>query len=587
MQYQPPYGPPGAIPPGSPYINADPTIGREGSVPPASAFEFPQREIVNLIANSRQVPTDQDLHQLTRGVRDGKLIYCLDSGPLNQVQVANFTPPLTNYAQGLTLHVVVAHTVTGPTTIAIGSINPTSIKRRDGAELQPNDMVAGQIATLVCDGTYFQLQNMGADGGVGGATTLHDVDIPYVHDTGALDPSWALTTQIVKNHVIGLYSPVLPDIREGRTVEVKLDQTIKGPTDFTPNNFPTHPVARPDGSPIQEGDGVPNQIWLLAFDSAQWQLLDVYNSGVSPGPEPQPVAYDGRSLQLCAPGTTFELGVNQASCLIRHPSLNTNRQVWTISAFLKSTVPESYGAPESLAYWNQAGGPDYIFMAGDAGGAWWGCSMNAMLLAIYGDYGGAGGSVFELFWNNSGGQVAGVGTSQSYSGMTNGYYTSGTLVDNKWHHVICCADGAFIYVYLDGILKSKGAVSGSSPWNSTLQQNIGTFYSCSGMPQLGASNGVYGTSRLRYAEVLSLDGLCVQDYSKFTVAKNGILVPLDPTEIKKLNFGPNGFYLNWSNATDATSNGLGKDMSGNNNNWQPLNLDLTHLQTDFPGKQQA
>lgn len=583
MQYQPPYGPPGAIDPNASYINGDPTIGREGSVPPAAAFEFPQREIVNLISNSQQEPTDQDLNQMTRAVRDGKLIYCLDSGPLNTVQVVNLTPEITTYTRGLTLHVLIAHTITGPTTIAIGSINPTAIKRRDGAELQANDMVAGQIATLVCDGTYFQLQNMGADGSVGGVTTLHNVDIPYVHDTGALDPNWTDAKQIVKNHLIGLFSPVLPDIKEGRTVEVKLDQVIQGPTDFAPNNFPIHPVAHPDGSPIAAGDGVPNQIWLLVFDSVQWQLLDVFNSGVQPGPAPTPVAYDGRSLQLAAPGTSFELGVNQPPCLLRTPSMNTNRQVWSISAFVKKAVPQTYAY--GVGSWSDPAGPDYLFMAGDAGGAWWGCTMNAFILTANADL--SGGNIFNMCWNNSGGQVAGIGTYESYTGMTNGYYTSGVFVDNKWHHLLCCADGAFIYAYLDGILKSKGAVSGNSPWNSTLQQCIGTFYSCSGMPQLGPSNGVYGTSRLRFAEIIGVDGQCLGDYTKFAQAKNGILVPNDPSDILKLPFGPNGFYLNWQNAVDSTATGLGKDASGNNNNWTPNNLDLSHLQTDFPGKQQA
>jgi hypothetical protein len=550
-------------------------------VPPASAFEYPQREIVNLISNSKQVPTDQDLMQMTRAVRDGKLIYSLDSGPLDTVEIPNFNPPIISYTQGLTLHVLIAHTVTGPTTIAIGNLNPTAIKRRDGAELNANDMVAGQIATLVSDGSFFQLQNMGADGGVGGATTLHNVDLPYVHDTGALDPNWQDPKQTTKNHVIGLYSPVLPDIKEGRTVEVKLDQVIQGPTDFAPNSFPIHPVAHPDGSPIVAGDGVPNQIWLLVFDSAQWQLLDVFNSGAQPGPEPAPKAYDGRSLQLMPPGSPSYGACNTPQCLDRMPSLNTNRQVFTISAFVKTPVATNqiYGGAQS------GGGQSWAFTAGDVGGAWWGCSMNFFGVNLEGDT--TNNNIWTVWWNNSGGQVSGVGSYESYTGVTNGYYTSGIMTDNKWHHFLCTSDGAFIYVYMDGILKNKGAVSGNSPWNSTLKQNIGTDWSCTGMPTLGGAAGNFGYSTLRYAEVINIDGQSIGDYTKFAQAVNGILVPLDPSEIMKMNFGPNGFYLNWQNATDATPTGLGKDASPNNNNWTPRNMDLTHLQTDFPGKQQS
>jgi hypothetical protein len=45
--------------------------------------------------------------------------------------------------------------------------------------------------------------------------------------------------------------------------------------------------------------------------------------------------------------------------------------------------------------------------------------------------------------------------------------------------------------------------------------------------------------------------------------------------------------LNWQNAVDVTSTGLGKDAGPGGNNWQPLNMDLSHVQTDFPGKQQS
>jgi hypothetical protein len=569
VQYQPPYGPPGAIDPNASYINGDPTIGRQGSVPPAAAFEYPQREIVNLIANAHQVPTDQDLNQMTRAVRDGKLIYCLDSGPLNTVQVVNLTPPITTYTQGLTLHVLVGHTVTGPTTIAIGQINPTAIKRRDGAELQANDMVAGQIATLVCDGTYFQLQNMGADGAVGGTTTLHNVDIPYVHDTGALDPNWTDPKQITKNHVIGLYSPVLPDIHEGRTVEVKLDQIIKGPTDFAPNNFPVHPVAHPDGSPIQDGDGVPNQIWLLVFDSVQWQLLDVFNSGSTTVPAAAKT-YDGRSLQLAPAGTAWEVAGGSTASLHRVPSLNTNTQVWTFSTWLKAP----FGMP---------GVGDNVISAGDEGGSWWGCSMFFMLVAVGPD--ANGNNTMSLSWNSSVSSIAGF---QTYQNTPSGYTTTGNLEDNKWHHFMVVADGAYMSAYIDGVLRARGVTGGAnSPWNSTNIQVIGSWWSCTGSPLLGSPAGLFGGCKLRFAECIGIDGQAIPDFTKFVVNNNGILVPQDPSEIAKLNFGPNGFYLNWSNATDVSPTGLGKDMSGNNNNWTLINMDLSHLQTDFPGKQQT
>ena len=575
MKYQPPYGPPGTIGSDDSYINGDPSIGRKGSVPPASAFEFPQREIVNLIGNSKQVPTDEDLNQMTRAVRDGKLIYCLDSGPLNTVEIANLLPPITNYAQGLTLHVLVGHTVTGPTTITIGNLNPTSIHRRDGGELVANDMVAGQIATLVCDGTFFQLQNMGADGGVGGTTTLHQVDIPYVHDTGAPDSDQVNAT--FKNHVIGLYAPVLPNINEGRTVEVKLNQTIYGPTDFAPNNFPVHPVAHPDGSPIQAGDGVPNQIWLLVFDGTQWQLLDVFNVG-PPGEPTAPQAYVGRSLQFMSPDTGTGYAMSTMPFFQRTPAMNSNRSVFSFSCFIKWPVAQNR---PYFFYGNASYLTDCIVSAADAAAYWGGGAGD--FTGIYVEGSDVGGNVVNIYWANAYGPIAGVASPDSvnmgYSSSTHmNNYVLGQLSDTKWHHFLWNADGAHSTVYVDGVLITQGPVVGNSTWNAVRPQCIGTD-----ADSLGHSLGL----RARLAEVISIDGLC-WDWTKFAKNVNGIIVPIGgPDVVSKFNFGPNGFYLNWQSAADATQTGLGKDFSGNNNHFQPFNFNVTQVQTDFPGVAQS
>ena len=63
MRYQPPYGVSDRT---RPYINGDPSHGRQGSIPPAAAFEQPQRELVGLIAKSGFTPSDTNLLQLAR-----------------------------------------------------------------------------------------------------------------------------------------------------------------------------------------------------------------------------------------------------------------------------------------------------------------------------------------------------------------------------------------------------------------------------------------------------------------------------------------------------------------------------------------
>jgi hypothetical protein len=245
--------------------------------------------------------------------------------------------------------------------------------------------------------------------------------------------------------------------------------------------------------------------------------------------------------------------------------------------FAKWAIPKT-----NMAY----GDADLFFSAGDEGGSWWGCTMN--WCGVYFSYsiaGGGGANIVEMFWASSGGQVAGIGTYESYTGTTNGYYTGGILGDTKWHHILINADGAHMTAYVDGTMVSQGNVSGPSPWMSTQVQAIGALWSCSGGP-LGTGAGFYEGGTYRLAEIIGIDGQCL-DWTKFSQAKNGIVVPLDPTVVAKLPFGTNGFWLNWQNAVDVTANGLGKDYCGNNNNWTPMNFDLTHIQQDYPGMQQT
>jgi hypothetical protein len=569
MKYVPPRNSTG---PDSGYVNGDPTIANQGSIPPAAAFEHPQREIVNMITDSQQVPTDQDLHQVTRAVRDGKLLWCIDSGPVNQVQIPGLSPILLSYTPGLTLRVLIAHTNTGPTSISVGSLNPTAIKRRDGSELQAQDMIAGQICTLVSDGTFFQLQNLGI-GGTGGVGSTFNVDIPYVHDTGAQDPDQV--NAAFKNHVIGLYSPPLPNINEGRTVEVKLDQFILGPTDFAPNGFPIHPVAHPDGTPISAGDGVPNQIWLLVFDSVQWQLLDVYASTPATIPA-APSAYVGRSLQFQDPnaGGPGSYPLSSYPMLKWTPAVQGNRSVWTQSCFLKWSVVlyYAYGYTASYSWTNLA---DYPMMSGGDAAAYWGGGA--------GDFTGMNvtGSdhntpVVGLCWNYSYSEIAGPNSPEAYGPMHVGEYVENAMAtDTKWHHCLLVADGAYLTCYYDSVVVARGLYTyGPQGTISTTREHI--------IGSDADSLGQYYGSRTRNAEFIFIDGQALT-WDKFAKVVDGNYVPIDMGLNLGLNFGPNGFYLNWQDSSAATSTTLGKDYSGNNNNWRPVNMSTSHVYNDFPG----
>src|SRR5215831_12012706 len=109
MRYVPPFG----TPDDSPYINGDPSIARQGSIPPAEAFEHPMRELVAVITNSFMTPSSSDLEQVSEAVRSQRMNYAADTGSVNTLSVA-YDPPITSYTIGLPLHVRVLNTNTGP-----------------------------------------------------------------------------------------------------------------------------------------------------------------------------------------------------------------------------------------------------------------------------------------------------------------------------------------------------------------------------------------------------------------------------------------------------------------------------------------
>jgi hypothetical protein len=522
MKYVPPFGPPGTVLPDQSYINGDPSVARKGSIPPAEAIENPQREIVNAITDAQQVPNDEDLHQLTKAIRDGKLNYCLDTGPLNQLEVTIPGPAITSYGAGLALRILVAHTNTGPVTVAVGSVNPTSVKRRDGSELQANDLVAGQVATIVSDGTYFQLAG-GYATGAPGAPTIYQIDIPYVRDSSTNANVW-----------IGAYSPPLANINEGRTVELKVANNVNGPVTFLPNSFPVHNVVHPDGTPLGLADGlIAGQIVILIFDGTNWQLIGSRGAPVVTTP-----AVTGKSLEFIY-STYFPGPLNTMSMLRRNPSMNTNRQIWAMSMFLKRTNLINGGNISQVPF--SAGG-------GQAGSDYTGCEYSR------GDY----GDHYNVFWNNSSGPAGGSGA-----------FSNPCMNDLFWHHWLMYADGAHIGCVVDGVIVSQGAISGNGAVNSTRPHVIGAD-----ADDLGSW---YGCSML-IAEIQFVDGLA-PTWDQFAINAGGVFKPKKFTG----NFGVNGAYLNWADSSAATTTTLGKDYSGAGNNWQPVNIAISQVSTDYPG----
>lgn len=156
MQYNEPWG----APENASYVDGDAHKGIEGSVIPADAIWYPQREIVNVIAQNGFTPANADLNQLGRALQLDLCNYAVDTGTVNALAVALNPQPVT-YQAGLKIFILVKFANTGATTLVINGItpvHPVPVRHPGGTvELAPGDILPGAVALVYYDGTVFQL----------------------------------------------------------------------------------------------------------------------------------------------------------------------------------------------------------------------------------------------------------------------------------------------------------------------------------------------------------------------------------------------------------------------------------------------
>jgi len=137
---------------------------------------------------------------------------------------------------------------------------------------------------------------------------------------------------------------------------------------------------------------------------------------------------------------------------------------------------------------------------------------------------------------------------------------------SAWYHIVwnIDTDNATatnrMQAYVNNTLVATANVTGDLGVNQTQEHDIGRFYGGSGY-----FNG-YMT------EINFIDGQALTP-SSFgqTDAQTGVWGP----KAYSGSYGTNGFYLNFSDNSNTTAATLGKDYSGNGNNWTPNNFSVT------------
>ena len=183
--------------------------------------------------------------------------------------------------------------------------------------------------------------------------------------------------------------------------------------------------------------------------------------------------------------------------------------------------------------------------------------------------GGTGGSAYAALWFNSGSLVL-----YSYNGAT-AYQLSTNAVyrdPSAWYHIQIAFDSTQatssnrLSMYVNGVQVTSFAaavypsLNYSGYMNSAIAHYIGQFTPAG----VGYFDGYL-------TEINFIDGQALTPSSFGAYDTNGVWQPLPYTG----TYGTNGFYLTFADNSAATAAALGKDYSGNGNNWTPNNISLT------------
>jgi hypothetical protein len=137
---------------------------------------------------------------------------------------------------------------------------------------------------------------------------------------------------------------------------------------------------------------------------------------------------------------------------------------------------------------------------------------------------------------------------------------------SAWYHIVVRANGSgsALQVYVNGVVTT----------NSTTNNLTTSYWNASGtvgyIGSLGGFSSNYYDGYLTEINFVDGQALTPSSFGEYD-AITGVWKPKKYTG----TYGTNGFYLNFSDNSASTAATIGKDYSGNGNNWTPNNISVT------------
>jgi len=180
--------------------------------------------------------------------------YAADAGGSDTYAIT-CSPAPAAYTTGMVIQFLANTNNTGACTLNVNALGAKSLKVNK--DLDPQDLYikAGQMVTVIYDGTNFQILSVSGKASVSQSGT----EI-YGADSVGTD-AYAITV-----------APV-PTLSQGSTFRVKIGTANTGPATLNVNGTGALAIVKNYNQPLVTGDLVANQIIEVVYDGTNWQLI--------------------------------------------------------------------------------------------------------------------------------------------------------------------------------------------------------------------------------------------------------------------------------------------------------------------------
>jgi len=136
---------------------------------------------------------------------------------------------------------------------------------------------------------------------------------------------------------------------------------------------------------------------------------------------------------------------------------------------------------------------------------------------------------------------------------------------SAWYHIVVVRNGSSLTIYVNGVSQTLTV-------STAVNAAAGYLFGGSTAQRIGSDqvNSAFFDGYLTECYLIDGQALTPSSFGQ-TNGTTGVWSPIKYTG----TYGTNGFYLNFSDNSGATATTIGKDFSGNGNNWTPNNISVT------------